>query len=106
MYVKIKNNKIFIKDAEIAFLNANVFNESTICIELIKVRREYRNKKYAKNILEKSINYFKQLGFKEIKLIALPLDSKGLEINELKDFYKKFDFFETNLNKNEMIKYL
>lgn len=103
-----KNNQIFIKDEEKAFLNANIFNENIIFIELIKVKREYRNKNYAKKILQKAIEYFKKLGFKLIKLTALPIDSQGLNINQLKEFYKKFNFLEDEpfKNSNQMVRYL
>lgn len=108
MQFTIKNNRIFIRYRQVAFLNANIHDETTIFIDLLKVKREYRNKNYAKTILENSIDLFEKMGFKQIKLNALPLDSKGLNFEQLKDFYKKFNFFEINSqdNKNQMIKYL
>lgn len=108
MEVSVKNNRIFINYQEIAFLNADIKDDQTIFIELLKVKRAYRNKKYAKKVLIYALNYFEQMGFKQIKLKVLPLDSTGLNCEQLKSFYKKFDFFETNSqeNQNQMIKYL
>lgn len=108
MRVLSKNNKIFIEDEKIAFLNAHILNCHIISIEIIKVKREFRNKNYAKKILQKAIEYFKTLGFKQIKLTALPLDTQGLNINQLKKFYRNFNFFEEEPSKNshKMIRYL
>ncbi|RXI35991.1 hypothetical protein CRU99_13650 [Malaciobacter mytili] len=108
MKAKFLNNKIYIKDEDKAYLNANIIDENTIFIELLKVEYKYRNKKVASNMMEKSIEYLKTKGFKQIYLNALPLDSFSPPLEKLKTFYKKFDFNEIqsldNSNVNLMLK--
>lgn len=95
MYYKIVGNKIYIKNNyETAYITATL-KENSIYIELLKVEPKHRNKSLAKTLLEKSLMLFKTKGFKEVSLNALPLDVNGLNMYQLKEFYKKLGFFET-----------
>jgi len=92
-----EKNKIYFNDNNISFANVTIdYKTNIVFLELLKVVPEYRNSNLAKNILTKIIAYIKSIGYKLINLNPLPLDRNGLNLDQLIDFYKKFNFISSS----------
>ncbi len=97
MKIDIKDNKIFFSCEDRTFLNVTVDRTSKcVFIELLKVKRLYREQKCAKKIMKKALAYLKENGYDEVCLNPLPLDKDGLDLETLILFYKKFGFVESH----------
>jgi len=106
-----KKNKVFFNLDDKAFGNITI-NFDNIIIELIKVAPEHRNNGLGTYIFTSILNFIKSnfKNIKYIKLTPLPLDSFGLNIDQLIAFYTKYRFKNINyLEKNNpylMVRYL
>ncbi|MEA3353315.1 MAG: GNAT family N-acetyltransferase [Campylobacterota bacterium] len=97
MKIEIKNNKIYCNYFGKAYANITN-NRFYATIEIIKVDPQFRGKKIATALLSSIIKYIRQ-NIKNIKMIVLsplPLDSNGLKIEQLVNFYKRYNFSPIN----------
>lgn len=110
MKIKVKENKIYFDDGKV-FGNIKV-KEKSVNIELIKVLPPYRHKRLATSFVEYVLRYINSniKNANRITLTPLPLDSDGLNIEQLISFYENFGFRRDNLTnsfeKYKMTKYL
>lgn len=104
-YKQIDDNLYFRDIEHKSYMNTKIRNDE-IWIEMLKVEIEFRKNKIATYFMEKVIAFFKTNKYKTIKLNILPCDSYGLNLEQLKEFYKKFGFetiYSTDIsNKNIM----
>lgn len=84
-------------------------DDKFVKIEHIEVKDEYKGRGFAKQLMNKAIEYAKKMGETVIYLNASPMGFSGLSINDLVGFYKSFGFktIIDDYDKNkEMIKYI
>jgi len=84
-------------------------NDSFAKIETLEILDEYKGLGYAKHLMTEAIAYIKNKGEKVIYLNASPMGFKGLNIDNLVNFYKTFGFktiVDKYRNNKEMVKYL
>ena len=115
MKITRKNNRLYFNRKDIAFGNLTIHND-TIKLELIKVLPEYRGHHLASRLLKEIIDYVKNhCEQTKIILSPLPIASSGmtdkhLTLQQLIDFYKRYDFKESNEKTKEepylMVRYL
>ncbi len=72
-----------------------MWDENKVYIFSVAVRNKYRGMGYGSFLLEKTINYLKEQGIKEVMLTVSPENKKALNL------YKKFEFKEEKLLKDE-----
>lgn len=93
MKITLEKNKIYFNDADKAFANITI-NDTLVYLELIKVDVKFRGRSLATELMIKILEYIKT-NYKDITHIALnptPLDSNGLNLEQLIIFYEKFGF--------------
>lgn len=101
MSIKIINNRIYFNDDNKAFVNARIDSVNSYAyIELLKVVPRHRNKHLASRIMIKVLSYIKNQAIKRIELNPLPLDSSGLTLPQLIEFYTKLGF-KKSVNKKD-----
>lgn len=102
MLIKKENNRIHFKYLDKAYAIIAVDEaKSTITLDIIKVLEPFRNSGIATKVLKEVFTYISSF-FKTIRkfvLNPLPLDTKGLNLEQLIRFYKNFGF--TLLEKND-----
>ena len=114
MKIKEKENRIYF-DNQTAYGNISIHNEY-IKLELIRVHAQYRRKGFAKELLDKIVQYIKENFIqKKIVLSPLPLGNGDpnetvLNLPKLITFYKKNNFNESQEKTREepylMVRYL
>ena len=93
MEITKKNNKIYFNDNDIATANLSVKKRSqAVYLELIKVDKRYRRKKYATKMIYGVLDYLKENSYTYISLSPLPLEADGISLDELISFYEYFGF--------------
>lgn len=95
MFIEKKNNKITFKYLDKAYAHIHIDEKkSEIFIDVIRVLQPFRNNGIATMILKEILTYvtFFLQSIKKISLSPLPLDTTGLNLEELINFYKKFGF--------------
>ncbi|NQY21894.1 MAG: GNAT family N-acetyltransferase [Campylobacteraceae bacterium] len=106
MEIKKANNRTYFNIENIAYANISFLEEyGIVCLELLKVEIEHRQKGFGSYLFDEVISYIKASGYKRVELNPLPLDSNGLNLNELISFYKRHGF-EMSLNKRLESPYL
>lgn len=95
MHIEKKDNRIHFKYSDKAYaIVALDKNNSTVTLDTIRVFEPFRNRGIATNVMKNILIYIATF-FKSIKKIVLnplPLDTNGLNIQQLINFYKKFGF--------------
>lgn len=106
MEIKKIKNRTYFNMENIAYANISFQEEyEIVCLELLKVELEHRQKGFGSTLFDQVILYIKASGYKRIELNPLPLDSNGLNLNELISFYKRHGFRDS-LNKRLESPYL
>lgn len=95
MEIKEENNRIYFNYDDKSYANISI-EDNKICLELIKTSPKFRHCGFAKRLLAEILKYIK-LRFKSFRIYLdpLPLDTNGLNINQLISFYNKFGFKES-----------
>lgn len=78
-------------------------------IEYLEIDDEYKKQGFAKQLMNKAIEYSKQMGENVMYLNASPMGYSGLNINDLVGFYKSFGFkiiIDDYSENKEMVKYI
>lgn len=95
MIIERKDSRIFFKykDKAYASIGLDTTNEK-VTIDIIKVLPSFRKNGIATMIIKKILEYVSLFltKVKTIVLSPLPLDSDGLNLEQLINFYKKFGF--------------
>lgn len=110
MKIRKTNNKIYFNYEEKSFGNITV-SDNCATIELIKVIPSFRGARLATRTLLNIISYIRVnlKNITKIELTPLPLESNGLNYDQLVGFYKKYGFQKSYLdkfNKNLMVRYI
>jgi GNAT superfamily N-acetyltransferase len=101
-----ENNKITFNDNNIALAHISLTHkDSAVFLELIKVDEKCRRRKCATILMYKILTYLKENGYKKIALSPLPLESHGITLEELINFYTHFGFKKSQ-TKNRAYPYL
>jgi len=114
MKIQEKENRIYF-DNHTAYGNISIHNDY-IKLELIRVHAQYRRKGFARELLDKIIQYIKENFIqKKVILSPLPISNGGnkdtiLNLPKLITFYKKNNFIESKEKTQDepylMVRYL
>lgn len=92
MEIKYDNNRVYFNYFDKSYANITM-KEKNVCLELLKTLPRFRNQSYATKLLQKVMDYIlKRKEFTHIYLNPLPLESDGLNLEQLIGFYKKHGF--------------
>lgn len=95
MFIEKKDTKIIFnyRDKAYAIMDIDSLN-SEIRLNILRVSNPFRNMGIATFVMKEILNYISKFfnSIKKITLSPLPLDTNGLNHQQLISFYKKFGF--------------
>ena len=96
----VLGNTLVISETDTQYYLDDVYSEDELdnmdeivtYIEHLEVKEQLRNKGYAKALMTETISYFKKNGITNVYLNASPMGFEGLDLEDLTNFYKKYNF--------------